>query len=59
MQLFDEQALLVLIQQLIKTESRWIPSAPDHSLYIRPTYIGTRSGKQYLQTKFLIFLSMY
>ena len=45
MQLFDEQALLVLIQQLIKIESRWIPSIPDHSLYVRPTFIGTRAGK--------------
>jgi len=42
--LFDDQALLVLIQQLIKIESRWIPSVPDHSLYIRPTFIGTRSA---------------
>ena len=49
MQTFDEQALLVLIQQLIKIESRWIPSVPDHSLYIRPTFIGTRPGKQSLQ----------
>ncbi|KAF8798375.1 branched-chain amino acid aminotransferase II [Phlegmacium glaucopus] len=41
---FDEEALLVLIKQLIKIESRWIPSIPGYSLYIRPTIIGTRAA---------------
>lgn len=45
MQSFDEQAFLALIQQFVRIESRWIPSIPDHSLYIRPTFIGTRSSK--------------
>jgi len=40
--LFDEEALLDLIKQLIKIDSRWIPSVPGYSLYIRPTMIGTR-----------------
>ncbi|RDB27397.1 Branched-chain-amino-acid aminotransferase, mitochondrial [Hypsizygus marmoreus] len=39
---FDTDALLVLIKRLIAIEARWIPAKPGHSLYIRPTIIGTR-----------------
>ncbi|KIM47308.1 hypothetical protein M413DRAFT_440756 [Hebeloma cylindrosporum] len=39
---FDPKELLVLIKELIKIESRWIPKLPGYSLYIRPTIIGTR-----------------
>ncbi|KAG5334683.1 hypothetical protein C0989_003095 [Termitomyces sp. Mn162] len=39
---FDPDALLVLIKRLVMIDARWIPSKPDHSLYIRPTFIGTR-----------------
>ncbi|KAJ7685946.1 aminotransferase [Mycena rosella] len=39
---FDPEALLVCISKLVFIESRWIPSLPGHSLYIRPTMIGTK-----------------
>ncbi|KAJ6572795.1 aminotransferase [Mycena vulgaris] len=39
---FDADALLVCINKLVAVESRWIPSLPGHSLYIRPTMIGTK-----------------
>ncbi|KAJ7733012.1 aminotransferase [Mycena metata] len=38
---FDEAALLACIKKLIMTEERWIPAPAGHSLYIRPTLIGT------------------
>lgn len=41
---FDTNALLELIKRLVMVEARWIPSEPGHSLYIRPTVIGTRAG---------------
>ncbi|KAG6818934.1 hypothetical protein H0H93_016983 [Arthromyces matolae] len=41
---FDPEALLVLIKRLVMIDERWIPSKPGHSLYIRPTIIGTRSA---------------
>ena len=39
---FDTNELLKLIKQLVLLEQRWIPTVPGHSLYIRPTIIGTR-----------------
>ncbi|GJE98000.1 branched-chain amino acid aminotransferase [Phanerochaete sordida] len=39
---FDTDELLKLIQKLVAVEQRWIPNAPGHSLYVRPTIIGTR-----------------
>ncbi|KAJ3508550.1 hypothetical protein NLJ89_g5698 [Agrocybe chaxingu] len=39
---FDHNQLLILIKRLIQVDSRWIPSLPGYSLYIRPTIIGTR-----------------
>ncbi|TFK38803.1 aminotransferase [Crucibulum laeve] len=41
---FDTNELLKLIQRLVAVESRWIPSQPGYSLYIRPTVIGTRAA---------------
>ncbi|KAJ6566474.1 aminotransferase [Mycena capillaripes] len=40
--LFDPKALLACISKLVAIESRWIPTLPGHSLYIRPTMIGTK-----------------
>ncbi len=37
---FDE--VLKIIKRLVKLEERWIPRIQGHSLYIRPTLIGTR-----------------
>ncbi|KAH8101468.1 branched-chain amino acid aminotransferase II [Cristinia sonorae] len=39
---FDADELLKLIKKLVALESRWIPNLKGHSLYIRPTIIGTR-----------------
>ncbi|KXN84794.1 Branched-chain-amino-acid aminotransferase, mitochondrial [Leucoagaricus sp. SymC.cos] len=39
---FNGDALLDLIKQLIKLDQHWIPTEPGHSLYIRPTLIGTQ-----------------
>ncbi|KAF8194818.1 aminotransferase [Mycena galopus ATCC 62051] len=41
---FDPEALLTCISKLVVIESRWIPSLPGHSLYIRPTMIGTKAS---------------
>ncbi|PPQ64055.1 hypothetical protein CVT24_008868 [Panaeolus cyanescens] len=41
---FDQNELLKLIKRLIQVESRWIPTLPGYSLYIRPTIIGTRDA---------------
>ncbi|KAF9263728.1 branched-chain amino acid aminotransferase II [Marasmius fiardii PR-910] len=41
---FNSQALLTLIKKLVLLERRWIPTEPGHSLYIRPTMIGTRAS---------------
>ncbi|KAF8959825.1 aminotransferase [Flammula alnicola] len=39
---FNTDELLTLIEHFVKIESRWVPTLPDYSLYIRPTVIGTR-----------------
>ncbi|KAJ8084244.1 branched-chain-amino-acid transaminase bat2 [Marasmius tenuissimus] len=39
---FDGDALLDLIKQLIRLDKHWIPREAGHSLYIRPTLIGTQ-----------------
>ncbi|KAJ7208247.1 aminotransferase [Mycena pura] len=39
---FDPDALLACISKLIALEERWVPTEPGHSLYIRPTMIGTK-----------------
>ncbi|KAL1938995.1 hypothetical protein VTO73DRAFT_11148 [Trametes versicolor] len=41
---FDTDELLKLIRRLVAIEQRWIPTQKGHSLYIRPTIIGTRSS---------------
>lgn len=38
---FDGSALLECIKELISLDRHWIPKEPGHSLYIRPTLIGT------------------
>ncbi|KAI0651334.1 branched-chain amino acid aminotransferase II [Trametes meyenii] len=39
---FDTNELLKLIKRLVAIEKRWIPTQKGHSLYLRPTIIGTR-----------------
>ncbi|KAH9487163.1 Branched-chain-amino-acid aminotransferase, mitochondrial [Psilocybe cubensis] len=41
---FNGDALLELIKQLIRIDKHWIPSEPGHSLYVRPTLIGTQKA---------------
>ncbi|KAF5376854.1 hypothetical protein D9615_007289 [Tricholomella constricta] len=41
---FDTNAVLTLIKRLVAIDARWIPTKPGHSLYIRPTIIGTRAA---------------
>ncbi|CDZ98398.1 branched-chain-amino-acid aminotransferase [Phaffia rhodozyma] len=41
---FDGEALTQLIKRLVMIDSNWIPGEPGHSLYIRPTMIGTQAG---------------
>ncbi|KAJ7169634.1 branched chain amino acid aminotransferase [Mycena filopes] len=41
---FDGNALLDLIKQLIRLDKHWIPKEPGHSLYVRPTLIGTQKA---------------
>ena len=39
---FNGDALIELIDQLLKIDERWIPKKRGYSLYIRPTMIGTQ-----------------
>ncbi|KAG8751983.1 hypothetical protein FRC14_007475 [Serendipita sp. 396] len=39
---FDGNALLDCIKTLIRLDAHWIPQEAGHSLYIRPTLIGTQ-----------------
>jgi len=41
---FDGDALLELTKALIRIDKHWIPKEPGHSLYIRPTLIGTQKA---------------
>nr|GAT56649.1 branched-chain amino acid aminotransferase II [Mycena chlorophos] len=41
---FDQGALLKCITALVALERRWIPAEEGHSLYIRPTMIGTKAS---------------
>ncbi|KAJ7630696.1 aminotransferase [Roridomyces roridus] len=41
---FNGDALLELIKQLIRIDKHWIPKEPGHSLYVRPTLIGTQKA---------------
>jgi len=40
---FDENELLKCIKKLIQIDKRWVPNKPNHSLYIRPTFMGTEA----------------
>lgn len=41
---FNEESLLQLIIQLVRIDKHWVPKEPGHSLYIRPTLIGTQNA---------------
>ena len=41
---FDGAKLIELIKKLVAIDRHWIPSETGHSLYIRPTMIGTQAG---------------
>ncbi|KAI0085681.1 branched-chain amino acid aminotransferase II [Irpex rosettiformis] len=40
----DFNEVLKIIKRFVKLEERWIPRVQGHSLYIRPTLIGTRAS---------------
>lgn len=56
----DVDFVLQALKQLVKLDEKWIPTAPNTSLYIRPfmvateAYLGVRAAKGY---KFMIILS--
>ncbi|KAG5639162.1 hypothetical protein DXG03_003838, partial [Asterophora parasitica] len=41
---FDKHEVLKLIRTLVALDDRWVPTKEGHSLYIRPTIIGTRAA---------------
>ena len=41
---FTGDNLIELIKRLVAMDAHWIPTEPGHSLYIRPTMIGTQAG---------------
>lgn len=55
-----EEIFIGGLQKLIEVERKWIPTAPEHSLYIRPfmiasqAFLGVHPAKEY---KFIIILS--
>jgi len=57
---FDEDFVLDSLKQLLRIEKDWVPSAPETSLYIRPTiiamdpFLGVRASHTY---RFFIILS--
>lgn len=57
---FDETFMLAALKNLVQLEKDWVPSAPETSLYIRPTiiamdpFLGVRASHTYL---FYIILS--
>ncbi|KAI1797705.1 branched-chain amino acid aminotransferase II [Ganoderma leucocontextum] len=40
--MFNGDAVIELMKQLIRLDKHWIPEQPGYSLYIRPTMIGTQ-----------------
>lgn len=41
---FDGDTLTQLIKRYVDLDQAWIPNEPGHSLYLRPTMIGTQAG---------------
>ncbi|KAM6497877.1 Aminotransferase [Amanita muscaria] len=39
---FNGNSFLELIKELVRLDKHWIPTEPGHSLYVRPTMIGTQ-----------------
>lgn len=47
---FDGGELTQLIRKLVSIDSTWVPNEPGHSMYIRPTLIGTQAALGVNQT---------
>ncbi|KAJ7900090.1 aminotransferase [Mycena olivaceomarginata] len=43
-QTFNGEALIDLIKKLVRLDQHWVPKEPGHSLYVRPTLIGTQKA---------------
>ncbi|GAA6038396.1 hypothetical protein JCM8097_007628 [Rhodosporidiobolus ruineniae] len=41
---FTGEHLTTLLKKLVEIDSKWVPTDPGTSLYIRPTMIGTQAG---------------
>ncbi|KAJ9113929.1 hypothetical protein QFC19_000124 [Naganishia cerealis] len=41
---FNGDALIELIKKMVMLDSKWIPSEPGYSLYLRPTMIATQNS---------------
>ncbi|KAF8307531.1 branched-chain amino acid aminotransferase II [Clavulina sp. PMI_390] len=41
---FNGDAVVELMKKLVAMDAHWIPQEPGHSLYIRPTLIGTQTA---------------
>ncbi|GAA5859040.1 hypothetical protein JCM8547_003979 [Rhodosporidiobolus lusitaniae] len=41
---FTGEHLTTLLKKLVEVDSKWVPTDPGTSLYIRPTMIGTQAG---------------
>ncbi|CAK5279977.1 unnamed protein product [Mycena citricolor] len=41
---FNGDALLECIKELVRIDKHWIPREPGHSMYVRPTLIGTQKA---------------
>lgn len=41
---FNGDAVVDLVKTMIKLDKHWVPKEPGHSLYIRPTMIGTQAA---------------
>ena len=40
---FDTKELLKCLKKLVSIDKRWVPNKPNHSLYVRPTFMGTEA----------------
>ncbi|KAH7906283.1 branched-chain amino acid aminotransferase II, partial [Hygrophoropsis aurantiaca] len=48
---FDGDELLKMIKRFVQIDSRWIPNREGHSLYLRPTIVGTRTALSYMTSE--------
>jgi branched-chain amino acid aminotransferase len=47
---FDEHEFVECLRELIKVDKEWIPTDPNHSLYVRPTIVSTKPSLEVTAT---------